>query len=130
MTESNIFLHVAKPIVEDPIPPGCDNDDECPLHKKCRNRLCIDPCIRENPCAVNALCKVQDHNAQCSCPEGYFGDPKVKCEKRKYFSSTNEFLNRVTFPAIIILNRSILTHSFLSEISCYVFSAVDFFVTK
>lgn len=72
------------PIVEKPIEPGCDYDDDCPLHKACINRLCLDPCVEDDPCAELALCRVVNHSPVCKCPNGYTGDPKIKCVKRKF----------------------------------------------
>uniref|UniRef100_A0A0K2TAS5 Putative LOC101893139 [Musca domestica] n=1 Tax=Lepeophtheirus salmonis TaxID=72036 RepID=A0A0K2TAS5_LEPSM len=58
---------------------GCKSDSECPNKKACRNRDCIDPCLKDNPCAVFANCVSRDHFAQCRCKVGYQGDPYESC---------------------------------------------------
>ena len=56
---------------------GCTTDDDCPQTEACFNRDCVDPCN----CGTNAQCKVANHKPVCLCPEGYTGDPEVKCVK-------------------------------------------------
>lgn len=43
----------------------------------------MDPCYLNNPCAINAVCFVAQHKAQCRCPAGMEGDPHIKCEAIK-----------------------------------------------
>uniref|UniRef100_A0A8D8VM32 Neurogenic locus Notch protein n=1 Tax=Cacopsylla melanoneura TaxID=428564 RepID=A0A8D8VM32_9HEMI len=62
-------------------PPHCR--PECLLHADCPNRLaclnnkCKDPCI--GTCGFNAQCAVVNHQPQCSCQDGYQGDPFTGC---------------------------------------------------
>lgn len=77
------FIHIVSPIEVEPLEPGCDVDDDCPLHKSCMNRKCIDPCIVHDPCGTNAYCRVQTHEPICTCPPGFIGDPRVECKERK-----------------------------------------------
>ena len=85
MMHSLIVLEFA--VIPRPIEPdlvvGCSSDDECPDYNSCRNKQCIDPCILDDPCAINAFCKVVGHEPECKCPEGFFGDPRVECKPRK-----------------------------------------------
>lgn len=78
------------PPTEPPLDPGCDTNSDCPEHKKCINRICRDPCVVEDPCATNAFCKVVAHEAVCTCPQGFFGDPRVECRPRKFLCGGND----------------------------------------
>ena len=71
------------PQTEPTLAAGCANDDECPDHTACENRLCINPCAYRDPCARNAYCKVLGHKPVCTCPDGYIGDPRTECKLRK-----------------------------------------------
>ena len=62
---------------------GCEVDDDCPDYTACRNRQCINPCARDDPCAKSAICRVVNHNAVCTCPNGFIGSPHTKCTPRK-----------------------------------------------
>lgn len=84
--ERKLSFVIAVPETEPPYDPGCDSNSDCPVHKACRNRLCIDPCIEDDPCAKLAFCRVDIHQPVCKCPKGFFGDPRVECKKRKLFS--------------------------------------------
>jgi hypothetical protein len=60
--------------------PECVINSECPTNKACIQRECGDPCI--GSCGINAKCDVVNHNAICSCPQGYIGDPFSQCSLR------------------------------------------------
>ena len=81
-SETFVVASVA-PATVPPVPFGCDNDDECPTHTACRNRLCINPCAYDDPCSPSANCQVLNHKPVCTCPDGYIGDPKTSCRLRK-----------------------------------------------
>ena len=70
--------------------PECADNSECPPWNACINRQCLNPCAVTDPCATNAFCKVQEHEPICTCPEGYFGDPRVSCTKRKFHTCFQE----------------------------------------
>ena len=74
-----LVLPVTQPVLEN----GCSDDNDCPDYTACRNRLCINPCAVDDPCAPSAKCLVSKHKAVCSCPDGYVGTPEISCEKRK-----------------------------------------------
>ena len=76
------FTHLCTvaPVDVEPIVTGCSVDQECPDYNSCINDRCSDPCVILDPCAVNAFCKVQNHQPKCSCPEGYIGDPRTECK--------------------------------------------------
>ena len=74
------------PQTEPTLAAGCANNDECPDHTACKNRLCINPCAYDDPCASNANCRVVNHEPVCSCPDGFIGDPKIRCELRMLFT--------------------------------------------
>ena len=67
-----------------PLDVGCEVNPDCPVHKACFNRICRDPCVLDDPCAPNAFCRVETHQAVCRCPEGYLGNPRVECKLREY----------------------------------------------
>ena len=85
LNEKMILLIVAPP-TEPTLAAGCANNQECPDHAACRNRLCINPCAYDNPCAPNANCRVVNHEPVCTCPDGYIGSPETSCELRKIFN--------------------------------------------
>lgn len=58
--------------------PECTINPECPPHQACMQQKCRNPC--EGICGVNAECSVVNHNAVCSCIEGYRGDPFSLCQ--------------------------------------------------
>ena len=76
-------LSLVAPPTEPTLAAGCANNQECPDHAACRNRLCINPCAYDNPCAPNANCRVVNHEPVCTCPDGYIGSPETSCELRK-----------------------------------------------
>ena len=67
-----------------PLDVGCEVNPDCPVHKACFNRICRDPCVVDDPCGLNAFCRVDAHQAVCRCPEGYLGNPRVECKLREY----------------------------------------------
>lgn len=50
---------------------------DCMPNMACIKQKCSDPCI--GSCGINAKCTVVNHNALCSCPEKFVGDPFVNC---------------------------------------------------
>lgn len=58
--------------------PECVSSSDCLLNRACINQKCIDPC--PGTCGLNALCQVINHNAICSCPPRYSGDPFIRCQ--------------------------------------------------
>ena len=67
------------------VPPNCRPEcivsSECSLTTACSNYKCVDPCAGDI-CGINARCQVVSHNAICQCPQGYIGDPFVRCTPR------------------------------------------------
>lgn len=57
--------------------PECIINQDCPRDKACFAQKCQDPC--RDVCGLNAICQVVNHNAICSCPPGYYGEPKQQC---------------------------------------------------
>jgi len=57
--------------------PECVINAECPSNLACIQQKCKDPC--NGACGIRALCTVVNHNAICSCPTGFRGDPFVQC---------------------------------------------------
>ena len=79
-----IFLAPVPPIRPPEIAVGCSNDPECPDWNACVDSQCKDPCASD-PCGIEAFCSTHYHLATCSCPEGWAGNPKVKCIPRKIY---------------------------------------------
>ena len=59
---------------------GCRSNLDCANELSCVKGKCADACTKNN-CGEKALCRVSDHRALCLCPEGYQGEPTVKCMK-------------------------------------------------
>lgn len=60
--------------------PECVTNSDCSNNKACIAQKCKDPC--PGACGVNARCQVVGHNPVCSCPNGYTGDPFIRCQPR------------------------------------------------
>lgn len=63
--------------------PECVSDSECSPTKACINQICQNPCELRNPCSEHAECHVTQHHPICTCPNGWAGDPQIRCYKRK-----------------------------------------------
>lgn len=57
--------------------PECVINQECASNLACIQQKCRDPC--PGSCGSGALCTVINHNAICTCPGGYTGDPFTYC---------------------------------------------------
>lgn len=57
--------------------PECTINAECSSNLACISEKCQNPCI--NSCGINARCSVINHNAVCTCVDGYEGDPTSQC---------------------------------------------------
>ncbi len=67
---------------------GCRADTDCLPVQACVNKECIDPCTYTQ-CGANAVCRVENgHNARCYCPESYYGNPLVSCERPQCVSNS------------------------------------------
>jgi hypothetical protein len=78
-----IIICLVTPSTEATLSAGCANNNECPDHTACENRLCINPCAYKDPCAPTANCQVINHLPVCSCPDGYIGSPTTSCTLRE-----------------------------------------------
>ncbi|CAG0879117.1 unnamed protein product [Darwinula stevensoni] len=56
----------------------CTVHEDCAYHKACVHFRCKDPCV--GACGMNAECRVENHKAICSCPEGSTGHPSHHCK--------------------------------------------------
>lgn len=56
--------------------PECTKNDDCPYTLVCRQEKCENPCN----CGVGAVCTVNNHIPQCSCPPGSTGNPLLNCK--------------------------------------------------
>ncbi|SPP80067.1 blast:Fibrillin-1, partial [Drosophila guanche] len=54
---------------------GCRSNKECKQDQSCIENKCLNPCQSGNSCGPNALCSIAQHRSQCSCPEGFEGNP-------------------------------------------------------
>lgn len=57
--------------------PECTIDAECPGNMACQKEKCRDPC--PGSCGAHTTCVVVKHAPQCSCDNGYTGDPFAGC---------------------------------------------------
>lgn len=54
----------------------CESDSDCPSHLACSASFrCENPC----KCGTNAECQVHNHQAICTCPRNWLGNPFVSC---------------------------------------------------
>lgn len=60
----------------------CTTDSECALSQICRRGSCVDAC-KADPCGLNALCESNDHASRCTCPQAYYGNPRIECNPGK-----------------------------------------------
>lgn len=76
----------------------CHLDEDCEPNKRCSvGGVCTNPCLVHGVCGFNAQCRVVNRQAQCSCPPGHFGNPKVNCKKGQYkffFHCSSELAKR------------------------------------
>lgn len=61
--------------------PECILNSDCPSNLACLNSKCKDPC--PGTCSQNSLCQVVNHNAMCSCLEGFTGDGYRYCNVQR-----------------------------------------------
>ncbi|XP_057369656.1 uncharacterized protein LOC130690798 [Daphnia carinata] len=57
--------------------PECTQHEDCRSNQACFNLKCVDPC--QAACGDRAECRVENHKAICSCPNGYTGHPFTAC---------------------------------------------------
>ena len=62
--------------------PQCTVNEDCPFSEICQLGNCIDAC-RATKCGTNAICTSSNHRAECSCVQGFQGDPFTACRPRK-----------------------------------------------
>ena len=60
-------------------PIGCQQDSDCEDHHACYDGVCANPCLVNDPCATNAECYAERHQAYCRCPSGLLGDGHNEC---------------------------------------------------
>lgn len=96
------------------IPPNCRAEctinAECSFDRTCINHRCLDPC--PGVCGLRAMCRAVNHNAICSCMDGFNGDPFTSCLPNPIpsKSSVNGKLDGEDLNSIGRGNRLILTH--------------------
>ncbi|XP_051175815.1 neurogenic locus notch homolog protein 1 [Leptopilina boulardi] len=62
----------------------CENDNECPQNKACSTSFrCENPC----KCGDNANCEVINHQAKCTCPPNWQGNPYISCRAECTYDS-------------------------------------------
>ncbi|KAK9880680.1 hypothetical protein WA026_011916 [Henosepilachna vigintioctopunctata] len=57
----------------------CSSNNECPGYLACIKGICIDLCLMRVQCGRDAICRMLNHEAICTCKEGYTGDPLSFC---------------------------------------------------
>ena len=83
-SSTSLLLHATSlPLIFVFTGPECVRDQDCTTFQRCcANQTCCDPCI-PNPCGANAYSTPINHQCQCTCIEGYQGDPYVGCGEFK-----------------------------------------------
>ena len=66
----------------------CRDDYQCPELLACVNSTCVNPCV--GACGVLSRCRVYLHRAKCFCPQGFHGDPRVRCSVPLFKFTTRE----------------------------------------
>ncbi|KAI2804698.1 hypothetical protein BLOT_003686 [Blomia tropicalis] len=69
---------------------GCRRDDDCPLDMSCLGQQCQNPCNARGSCGLNAFCTPFRHQAKCTCPPNYTGNPETECLQLPTCSKNNE----------------------------------------
>lgn len=64
----------------------CKSDDDCDIDENCvidseGKSECTNACQGRVLCGRNAQCTARQHNADCACKEGFYGDAKTGCKK-------------------------------------------------
>lgn len=85
--------------------PECRVNSDCPNNRACIRQQCADPCV--GSCGLNALCQVILHQARCTCPESYTGDPftvcsEIICKKIPRLSLPDVSIIRWTLPRHLV----------------------------
>lgn len=57
--------------------PECISNSECRYNLACINMKCKDPCV--GSCGLNTECHVYNHIPQCTCLQGFVGNPFISC---------------------------------------------------
>lgn len=69
----------------------CKSDTECPSQTACINGDCVNPCLIDDVCGVNAECTTLDttpiRTMTCECLPGYQGNAAVECVKGEFWVS-------------------------------------------
>lgn len=79
--------------------PECTMNAECPSNLACNNERCVDPCL--GACGHAAICRVVNHGAVCTCPQGFIGDPATACQPEPPSS-------KISYLGLIIANIILL----------------------
>ena len=53
----------------------CQKTTDCGYNEVCQNNICVDPC-QNSICGPNSFCITDNHNMNCICNDGFFGDAK------------------------------------------------------
>ena len=59
--------------------PACQSNIECQDGEACVRGQCVNPCLLDSACGMNAQCRTINHAAVCSCSAGFTGSPKTEC---------------------------------------------------
>lgn len=106
--------------------PECILSSDCLLNLACSNQKCIDPC--PGTCGINAICRVVNHNAFCSCMEDLTGDPFTLCSplrEYQYFKYLSVNMYELTILTLFFIysthsasfRKSLFTYTLWTQIS-------------
>jgi hypothetical protein len=55
----------------------CTKNNDCISSQACVNGQCVAPKCN---CGANSECSIINHEAKCSCPRGFVGNPRISCD--------------------------------------------------
>lgn len=93
-----------------PDQPQCHVDGDCSDRDKCIKGRCIEAC-KVDSCGINAQCNSIHHQALCTCPHGFIGNPHLECNSGKFFklfklscfNFNNYFYLEPIYPPVVLV---------------------------
>lgn len=89
--------------------PECISNSDCRFDLACINMKCKDPCV--GSCGFNSECHVYNHIPQCTCPQGYVGNPFVSCYIQQAQRKNYSYLYCIVNHNIMYLIDNFIHHS-------------------
>lgn len=58
---------------------ACQADQQCSPTEACVRGQCTDLCDSDAACGINGKCRMENHEKQCTCADGFTGNPVFEC---------------------------------------------------